>query len=1424
MISLSRTLFKSLINIAIIGFISGSANADSQNGSDPTRQNRDSELRLNSGTNLEPWVSWVQERHPEWQCAKNEDDFICSWPGRMSYTLRSDGADFTFDVQMSKSGVVNLPSAAGFFPHSLKFSDDKGNEVTSFVSAKDGLVSVKLPKGIFKITGKLSWSVIPPEIPLPSSVGIVELSFDPVIAGKWVAKRVGDSLLLEEPQKQERQQDSIGLSVIRRITDSSPLEIETILRLRASGRSRLLQFGKILPANSTPVSIDSPVPFQLKADGDLSIQLSASEFDVHIRSLLPQPVTEISLPKPIVVEWPTEEIWSWNPDDRFRSVEFTGGEPVHNDLKILPTEWKGDAAFILKPGASAKLNELRRGEQLAPPDSIEVDREIWMDLNGDGLTIADDLRGTLQRGTRVNALSENLIGRASLYNEPILVSKDPDKGLSGVELRDQGIELSTVARVDGSKTISAAGWDIVASRVAGVLNLPPSWKLITIIGATNVTGAWFDSWTLLDLFLGILIVLSAHKLMGKWVAGAAFVSVLLNHLEFLAPQMLFIHLLIITVIRMIVGERPIWSTLLRGLQVLTFAVWGLQILAFAKLQFTQFLFPQLQAGTRYRTVLQDIIASIDSYFLTWPLLLLIAAFIILALMWIFKATSWKGKIGRTILAGILALIAIPALIAPLMIGLVTSHSSYEGQQYPRSQAIGGDASYSAVAPASKRKELNIMQEMQGEQYEDKKINVYGNKALVAGPATPTWNWRQHHFAVIGPVTPEAQMRIVVLTPTWTRLFSLLRALGMLWFLILVGKKLQLKLPNPSSAYANGAALILLLVCSTYSNKSEAQFPSQEILNELEQRLEQKRCHDPVCASIIESGITIHERDLTLSLKISSDGVSSITLPGPVNIFAPSSFVVNGKPSVAIRGEADGFLRVQTEPGISTIEIKGALPTTDSFSLQFPQTPLYTHLSTSGWTSQGVSASGQVEGNIRFTRLSEEKKTINETVRSEISLPSWAVVERHISLGARIATNVVVRRLGQTDSSFRAVIPLAENEQVTTGAFNIEGRNVVVVFEPGSSEKFFTTDRPFVESLLVKAVPSPMMSEKWFLDCNPILSCSWKGLLPTQSKTNGHMEPEWNPFPGEEVTILSKPLHAIAGEPVAVDSVEHSVEWGVSSLAGTVNVIVRAAQQTPIRVIVPKEMQLESVQLDNTQIGASSDAPIVLTPGQHNIVVRYQGGYAAAFVTKVPEISLDTNSNNVTVKSTPPPSRWVVWLNGPLWGPSVVYWAKLILLVVIFYGLAVYGFFPFGKIQAVLLAIGLSTLPIIQLMIPTVWLVVMQFMKYPSRWIEERSVGLRRTVLVILSLFALLFLYRVVQLGLVLEPPMLIVGNGSSEYSYRWFMDHVENALPTPSIISLPMWCWRVFALGWSTWLVFALLGWLKMVIELLREARPEPSL
>jgi len=67
---------------------------------------------------------------------------------------------------------------------------------------------------------------------------------------------------------------------------------------------------------------------------------------------------------------------------------------------------------------------------------------------------------------------------------------------------------------------------------------------------------------------------------------------------------------------------------------------------------------------------------------------------------------------------------------------------------------------------------------------------------------------------------------------------------------------------------------------------------------------------------------------------------------------------------------------------------------------------------------------------------------------------------------------------------------------------------------------------------------------------------------------------------------------------------------------------------------------------------------------------------------------------------------------------------------------------------------------------------------------------------------------VVYEGLLGNPRMFILGNGSGPYSLNWYAAQAPALIPCPGMVSVSVWFYRFLMLLWALWLAHSLIRWL----------------
>ena len=124
------------------------------------------------------------------------------------------------------------------------------------------------------------------------------------------------------------------------------------------------------------------------------MQLRPGQWDLEVHALHPDYVTELtadSQPEP----WPGQETWSFEAQPSLRLVEVEGAVQVDPRQTRLPPAWHSLPSYQMTPGTPLRLNVVRRGDPQPEPDRLQLQRDLWLDFDGQGFTLQDRITGRM---------------------------------------------------------------------------------------------------------------------------------------------------------------------------------------------------------------------------------------------------------------------------------------------------------------------------------------------------------------------------------------------------------------------------------------------------------------------------------------------------------------------------------------------------------------------------------------------------------------------------------------------------------------------------------------------------------------------------------------------------------------------------------------------------------------------------------------------------------------------------------------------------------------------------------------------------------------------------------------------------------------------------------------------------------------------
>jgi len=1317
---------------------------------------------------LEPWKQWVLDAHKELACPPHYASLgerYCRWPGKLALQATERGASFTQDWQLYNEGWVALPGDTENWPQDVRV-DDKSVAVIE----RDGLPVIHLPAGEHSVQGLIRWSSLPTRLALPADTGLLEFMLHGKLVQQPSIDEQGGLLFGESSSTQETVADSLSVQVFRELQDDIPLQMETVVRFRVAGRDRELFLGQLLLDGFAPLALDTPLPARIEPDGRLRVQLRAGEWEVRLRARADaQPMAFAS--KKMDDSWPEEEIWSLKDNRSLRQISVNGSAAIDPSQTDMPAEWRELPAWLLRAGDVLTLTETQRGDVLTggevSGEQLALNRELWLDFDGSGITSRDTVRGVLKQAARFSTVPEQLLGRAEVNGEAQLITKLPNQQTeAGIELRPGQLNLLSISRLEQSARFAVTGWQRDFNSVSARLNLPPGWMLLHAAGADSANGSWLANWNLWAIFLVLIVAAASWRLLGVVAGIVSLLALLLTYHAQYAPVFFWLAALVgVGLVNVLPEGKP--RKVLNIYNGLVFVALALMLLNFAVDQTRRSVYPQLELGT-YADIRQR--GDVDSY-----------------------ASG--------------AMQMEPPMAAAPAVEMEAAGELAE-------QKMDDNAAYSSVKRMAKVNRSAPRKLKTG----------YDTGAKVqTGPGEPAWQWRVVSLNWSGPVTRTQTLQLYLLSPNLHRVWNLVSVL-----LVFAFAGLLLRAAWPSANWralhaktiepkAIAPAVLLFAVALMQPSPVFAQqlstngFPDAALLTELEQRLTRLPDCEPQCAAFSRGLLQLDAANLRMELQIDAQETVAVPLPVARNQWQPRTILVDGETTASLRRDDAGLLWIVLAPGSHKILLEGAA-LGDSLQLPFEMTVHNVVVEATGWQVSGL-ASGQIPGrSLQLTRETQSQKTENDSAQLlPDTAPPFLRVTRTLVLGLDWQVQTLVERLAPASGAIAASITLLPGEAVLTpGVEVIDGKVQAVMSAYSPSFSWNSSLKQTNSLVLIAAKPAPWV-EQWQFDIAPIWHVDFDGLNPIKQDMQAGQLPRWQPWPGETLTAMVSRPEAVNGNTRTIESAALDYRPGARSSETTMSLQVRSSQGGELPLALPPASQLQRVVIDGVEQANPAEGvalSVPLRPGQQRIDVTWRQDESIGWRITTPQPQVKEPLSNIELKLQMPEGRWLLAVGGPAMGPALLFWGVLVVILFVAVMLGRSNVTPVATWQWLLLGIGMSTVNSAGSILVVLWFVAMSRRAVMDTSALSRSnLQLVQVGLVFLTLLALGTLVGTIPMSLLATPDMQVIGNQSSAAQLVWYQDRMAQGLPTAWAVSLPMWVYRAVMLVWSLWLVFSLLGW-----------------
>ncbi len=1356
---------------------------------------------LNVPPSLEPWVDWVLDESPLYGCTWVDGDRTCDWPGVLEVRASDSGATFSQKLEVDRKLAIALPGDAEHWPEDVR-ADGKAIAIENM----GDMPFVTLLPGSHTLTGRFVWPKLPDGLHIPADVGRVELW----VGGEQIrfARRAEDGKLWLAKSSEVAAgtaRDGVELDVFRVLRDGVPPMLDTVILVRASGRARELNLGNVLPQNVVPMNVTAGLPVQIDAQsGDLRIQLRAGSHEVRIQGRANGDVRSfemVSAPSP----WPEFEIWSWQGDESLRQVEVQGVPGIDPARTSMPQAWRALPAFSVGPKQTLKLDVLRRGQSAQPPNQLRLARQMWLDLSGEALTIRDRIHGSMKQDWRLD-LEAAPLGHVSLSGEDQLITQSPVQGshASGVEIRDGNVDLTAEWRLDRKTSLPAVGWSQDMQHLSAVLHIPPGWSLLAARGVDKVPNTWVARWNVYGFFFVLLIALAIGKLAGwRWLPVALVGFVLAYH-ESDMPLVVWVVLLALLAL-LTVLPAGVWRTLTEATWACTALALIFQLAPFLVTQVREAMYPQIEqryvdySSFGFGGTAKDFEAPAspapteEVEMMEEPL--------------VQSATRGRGDMATIDAKEQMAAeddLAIEQKPAGGSIFDKRKRRILDSLVSDPAQNQDGDWNgYSdSINYRSQQKSL---------------LKQDPNAVISTGPGVYNWEWKRADLSWSGPVAKDHQIQLWLLSPLDNRFLTAIRVLCLLALAIVLlllhpwrprpasaSKHPPASKPAPSTTAAAAASLLIL----TSVAQAQSPFPSSELLDELRERVTKSPECDDACVELGTATVRVKGNAATLDLDVHAATDSAVTLPGPAKSWTPDDVRIDGRSSTALRLDGSGFLQLKVPAGKHTVQLSGLLPPEDAVTLEFSEQPHRVEVSAPEWEAIGLREDGRISGSLQLQRRMDVAGEQGKTSASK--LPPWFMLTRRLEIGVRWSVTSTLERRTPIGSPEIVRIPLLPGESVTESELEIENGELVISFGRDEQVRTWTSSLSPTKSLTLTAAQGRPWSEAWQITCGPIWRCTaGDNLAPVSHLSGAQWSPVYRPWPGEKLTVTFVQPKGVKGATSTIDNATLTLRPGNRLLSATLQASIRTSQGGPHKWQIPSDAAVQSLAVNGEDIPIEfrkGKLQTTLRPGENSVAIEWQQDRGMGTTFNAPKVSLGAQAVNLRTEIELPQDRWLIWANGPSWGPAILFWSNFFLILLLALLASRVPRSPLRLHEWVLLGLGLTQVPTWVALLLAGWFFALAYRR-ARPFTSAGAFNVTQLALAFYTLIALVCFYAAVHTGLLVNPDWQVEGQGSHNGQLNWYLDRSEGAMPHVSVLSLPLGWWRGVMLVWALWLAWKLLGW-----------------
>ena len=367
---------------------------------------------------------------------------------------------------------------------------------------------------------------------------------------------------------------------------------------------------------------------------------------------------------------------------------------------------------------------------------------------------------------------------------------------------------------------------------------------------------------------------------------------------------------------------------------------------------------------------------------------------------------------------------------------------------------------------------------------------------------------------------------------------------------------------------------------------------------------------------------------------------------------------------AVLRKAHGQLFVFVPKGQHKIVLSGDI-INDEISVNLPLNIHNFVVNSPAWQVDGIQ-----EGNVlnNIIGLSAQKITERKNSQTLTPLPikSYGIVHRSISLGKEWQVTTRVEKTSPLSSTASFNIKLLPGERVLFG-YPVNNNGFASVQIP-KNQRFisWTSSLEPTSTLQLTADKNSSYAETWTVMPLSSWHVSFSGIKPMKAESTAQqLQPMWKPWPGETLTLNITRPEGVAGDTFTTEKAVLTHLTGKNLQRSTLLLTVRASQASSYEMRVSEQAKITGLKHNQQSMGLSGDnrAVVQLNPGEQTIELSFQHHKTLTWSDISPIITLPDNTANIHIDYQLAEDRWLLYINGPSLGASMLYWGMLIVIII-----------------------------------------------------------------------------------------------------------------------------------------------------------------